>query len=115
MVIDLLRRHIAGKVNRADGSILHRNLFQLQGESRLGVAVLGLDGFVAGLLQCFLVRHAVLFRQRNVVGTIVFPGCCHHVVLRHPPDVVCLVQHVLPGMPFREGFHHQLRAFVNGL
>ena len=115
MLTELLGGHVFLEVHGADGALLHGYLLQLPGEGRLRICVLWRDGLVAGLLQRFLVRRAVLLRQRDVVGAVVLLGGSHHVGFRQALDTFYLVEHILPGAAFREGHHQLLRTSVDGL
>ena len=114
MTVELTGCHIVLEIDCADGGILDGYLLQLSGKVRLGIHILRTDGLVTRLLQCLLVGCAVLLRQRDMVGSVVFPGGSNDVCLCHPLDAFHLVEDILPCLTFRKSLYQQLRPLVDG-
>ena len=114
MVVQLLCRDVFLEINGTDGGFLDGNLFQLLGESRLGIHILRRDGLIARLFQCLFVRCAILLAQGNIVSAIVFLCCGDDIFLCDLLDVFNLIEHLLPRVAFREDINHQFRTTANG-
>ena len=82
VVVELLPLSVTFHIDGLDGLVVDGYLFQLLGEGRLGIGVLGLYGLEARLLERLFVTHAKFLDECDVVVGEVLVG--------HADDVLAL-------------------------